>query len=164
MPKRKMIVAYACLVGVPLLGLLGILRAGQRLRAPVSVGGAWNLEADFGPLAGKPCGELLADIKPPFFTISQSGPALVVTLNSTPPTTLNGTVQGTALSVAAPEALSAGGAEGCSDPGAVYVTANVEGQGRGRTLAGVVGLRGCAVCAPVPFRAYQAGPSRAGGK
>jgi hypothetical protein len=42
MSKRKLIVAYVLLVGVPLLGLLGIVRAGQHLTPPISVGGTWR--------------------------------------------------------------------------------------------------------------------------
>lgn len=46
----KSFLTYAVLVGVPGAGLLGILNAGQSLRAPHAVGGEWRVEA--GALAG----------------------------------------------------------------------------------------------------------------
>src|SRR5262249_17892730 len=71
--KAKLIISYVCLVGMPLLALLGILRAGQSLYAPPSLGGSWYLEADLGNLANGPCRDLLGRVTQPFMTICQSG-------------------------------------------------------------------------------------------
>lgn len=164
MTKRRMLTAYACLVGVPLLGLLGILRAGQHLRAPLSVGGPWNLEADFGSLAGRPCGEFLKGVKAPFFTISQSGADLVATLNlpSAPP--LEGKLEGRSLKIGAANSPASGAFGPCAGPESIYLTATVGGQGREHTLDGVLGISGCAGCTPVPFRAVQDVPRRKGAR
>jgi len=45
----KSLLIYLALVGLPLAGLAGILRAGSRLHAPPAVGGAWRVEAPASP-------------------------------------------------------------------------------------------------------------------
>ena len=45
MAKRKLIIVYAGLVGLPLLGLIGILRGGQHLAAPAAAGGTSHLQS-----------------------------------------------------------------------------------------------------------------------
>jgi len=61
---------YLGMVGVPVLGLAGILRLGRDLRAPASVGGEWRLEQ---PFPGAPTGART-------LVISQSGPHLSLTI------------------------------------------------------------------------------------
>lgn len=45
----RSLLLYLALVGLPLAGLFGILRAGSRLEAPPAVGGAWRVEAPASP-------------------------------------------------------------------------------------------------------------------
>lgn len=59
---------YAGLVGIPILGLVAVLHAGQRLQAPPSVGGAWRVESVDGG-AGE-CGPLARGA---VLAVSQSG-------------------------------------------------------------------------------------------
>lgn len=61
---------YAVLVGVPVLGLIGILHFGQRLAAPESIGGLWRVDIDGEPVG--PLAKLLSDDNAGF-RISQSG-------------------------------------------------------------------------------------------
>jgi hypothetical protein len=49
MGKRKLVTDYIIFVGIPLLALVGILRAGKHLTAPVALHGNWSVQADFGP-------------------------------------------------------------------------------------------------------------------
>ena len=44
--NRNFVMAYIVLVGLPLLGLVGVLRNGRALSAPVSVEGRWTFQAD----------------------------------------------------------------------------------------------------------------------
>jgi hypothetical protein len=44
---RRLILEYAVLVGIPLLGVAAILRLGQNVTAPPSIGGMWRIEADW---------------------------------------------------------------------------------------------------------------------
>ena len=52
--NRKFVIAYILLVGLPLLGLFGILRMGRKLVAPVSVNESVNLEANSAKLSEIP--------------------------------------------------------------------------------------------------------------
>lgn len=155
MSKRKLIVAYICLVGTPLLGLLGILRAGQHLTPPVSVGGAWYLEADSGALASGPCRDLLASVSQPFLSIFQSGTNLVFSLNNPQKTTLPGTIQGAEVTMSREDAPVAGETGACADPQAIQLKAAVGNQDGQRVLTGTLAVQGCAACQPIQFRAVR---------
>jgi hypothetical protein len=160
MSNRKLMVAYVGLVGIPLLGLMGILHAGQRLRAPIALGGNWNVEADFSPWSGKPCGGLLGAGKQPLLAISQSGERLLLTLNNPEETVLAGSIRGTALSAGPDEASAPAGGQ-CTAGQAIDMAGEVSQDGEGRALTGVFRLNGCQECAPVSFHAVrQAAPKR----
>lgn len=163
--KRKLVLAYVFLVGLPLLGLLGILRAGQHLSPPISVGGVWNLEADFSPLASAPCRQLLASVNQPFLSIAQSGTNLVFSLNTPQRTALPGTIQGTTLTMGSERARATEGANGnCGDPQTIYLKAVINRQGEERLLTGILGINGCEECVPVSFRAVRQVSSGRGGR
>ena len=155
MSKRRLIVAYICLVGTPLLGLLGILRAGQQLTAPVSVSGAWYLEANFGALAPGPGRELLASVKQPFLTIDQSGTNLGFSLNNPAKTTLSGTIRGAELTMSPEGAPVSEGTEACSDPQAIQLNATVGNQRGQRVMTGTFAIQGCAAFQPIQFSAVR---------
>lgn len=84
----KALVHYVFLVGLPVLGVLGVLHIGQNLKAPASVGGNWSLAWDAVPDGG--CPALPASTNAASLFISQSGPHLVMELNSGAKTNLNG--------------------------------------------------------------------------
>jgi len=163
MSKRTMLVAYASLVGIPLLGLIGIVHGGRRLRAPLSVGGNWNLRADFTPWAGKTCGNLLSVTRQPAFSISQSGTILVLALNNAQATAFRGTIQGTELTAGA-EDPSAGGDAACDPEEAIHLNAVVKKTGAQATLTGTLKLNSCATCAPVAFEAVRQASAKKGGQ
>lgn len=160
MSTRAMIVTYVSLVGIPLLGLVGILHSGRHLRAPLSVGGNWNLTADVSGWAGKPCGDLLAGIRQPAFSISQSGTVLVFTLNTAQAVTLAGTLRGTSLTAGALDSSAAG--EACSPAEAIRVNAVVGKRGAQPALTGMLQLRSCPACAAVPFEAVRLASAKKG--
>jgi hypothetical protein len=151
MSTYRMAIAYLCLVGMPLVGLVGILRAGQRLVAPVSIGGAWNLEADFSALAATPCTTLLS-AKQPFLTLEQSGNSIVATVNNVEQTTLTGILHDMTLSMGAASGLANHQAANCTD--AMYLDATVNTQAVPRVITGTLGVR-CLGCGSVPFRAVR---------
>lgn len=120
--------AYILLVGVPVLGLLGIMEAGRNIAAPRYVGGEWTLQ--FDPTAR--CAGTAA-LRQPELSISQSGTAALIALNDGHATVLEATVDGTTLS-------------------AKSLSATIAGKGTQRTLEGTMSLQGCA---PVSFRAVR---------
>jgi hypothetical protein len=73
---------------LPVLGVFGVLHIGQNLKAPASVGGNWSLAWDAAPDGGCPILPDSTDSASLF--ISQSGPHLVMELNSGVKTNLNG--------------------------------------------------------------------------
>jgi hypothetical protein len=159
MSRKKLIVAYLLLVGAPLLGLLGILRSGRHLSAPVSVGGTWNLEEDLTPLAGSGCKEAFANISQPFFAISQSGSRLTLTLNNPEQTTLPGTILQNTLTVGTDPAKSADeGSHRCRHPQDIHLQAEINLQGQQRELTGTLSVAGCPDCPALPFRAVRQNP------
>jgi hypothetical protein len=159
MSRKKLIVAYLFLVGAPLLGLLGILRTGQRLAAPASVGGSWNLNADLTLLTDAACRQLLSTVNTPFFTIAQSGPRLAFTLNNPQQTILPGTIRQNAVSMGVETfGGAADPAPNCARPQAIRLQGVLSQQGQQRALAGTLTIAGCSGCAPVPFRAVRLTP------
>ena len=124
------------LVGVPVLGLLGILEAGRGIAAPLSIGGEWTLE--FDPAAR--CASGPAGLRQPALSISQSGTEALITLNDGHATTLEATVHGDNLS-------------------AKSLTATISGKPGARTLEGTMNFDGCA---PVAFRAVRQASKKRG--
>jgi hypothetical protein len=61
---------YLILVGLPILGILGLLRAGQNLSAPISVAGTWETQLSF---PASPSDDLTIQPGPIVLHISQSG-------------------------------------------------------------------------------------------
>jgi len=84
------------MVGVPVLGLLGILEAGRGLAAPVSIGGEWAIRFDRAPNCRVPA----------VLNISQSGREATVTLGDG--RLLRATLDGATLSAASLRAAISG--------------------------------------------------------
>ncbi|MGD0364075.1 MAG: hypothetical protein ABSC93_24630 [Bryobacteraceae bacterium] len=117
------------LVGLPVLGLLGILDAGRSLRAPLSITGEWTVELD----AGARCAAGPASPRQPALSISQSGSQATIALYDGHAAMFEATVEGTALT-------------------AGPLSATIAGQPGARTLEGTLNLEGCG---PVAFRAVR---------
>jgi hypothetical protein len=127
------------MVGLPVLGLLGILEAGRTIRAPLSIGGEWTLEVDpASHCAGT------AGLRQPALNISQSGTQALITLNDGHATTREATVHGAALTTHSP---------------AVIIAATISGKAGARTLEGTMQFDGCT---PVAFRAVRLAPKKGG--
>lgn len=84
----KPVATYIFLVGLPVLGVLLVLRLGQNLTPPMSVGGVWQIEV----AAQAECAAGWQGLEELTLTISQSGPNLVLTLDTNPRTTLAGVI------------------------------------------------------------------------
>ena len=164
MVKRKHVTDYILLVGVPLLALVGILRAGKHLTAPVALRGNWSVQADFGPWQGVPCGALLINSQPLLVRIDQSGSNLTLTLNDPAKTALPATIDGFSLSTT----FSAGRGgtapaprpdAGCLGSQSLRIQAAVKQHEKQRSLAGTFNLDGCASCPPIAFSATRQMPT-----
>jgi|SRR5579863_6581136 len=152
--NRNFVIAYVLLVGLPLLGLAGVLKAGYALTAPISVDGLWTLETDTAEL----CGHTLQHS---VLTVSQSGKNLVVYFNHDP----NGTDRGTATlagaSLQAMLPLPALGPNYCGRDASLEMKGVVDSKGEPKTMLGTISVKGCATCTAVSYRAVQQGrPNR----
>jgi hypothetical protein len=84
--------SYLIFVGIPVLGILGLLQIGKTATAPASVGGVWNLTIvrDAWDCESAP-------IKTQVMQISQSGRFIVITLGNQS-STLTGEIKELAIS------------------------------------------------------------------
>ena len=90
------LVAYLLFVGLPLTGLLGVLRLGQRIRAPQAVHGEYAVtRLD----SADPCQTFLLS-GDSSLTLAQSGRQVTGTLGRDGSVTLRGTVSGSELTLA----------------------------------------------------------------
>ncbi len=146
-------------MGLPLLGLVAVLKGGRGLVAPYSVDGAWTIEAPAAHSSASACGNLLSSIASSPLCISQSGKTLVVTLSGGTKTA-TGTLEGRTL-----KAQFAGAdhprATDCGDA-SLTLAAALDPQVAPRTLTGTLAVAGCASCAPVEFRAVRQSKSPGG--
>jgi hypothetical protein len=138
--KNNLVAAYLLLVGVPVLGLLGILEAGRTIPAPPSISGDWNIEFD----AKASCLSGPSALRQPALSISQSGTQALITLNDGHATLLEAAIDGAALTA---KSASSG------------ISASIAGKPGERTLEGKMNFAGCA---PVAFRAIRQTPKKRG--
>jgi hypothetical protein len=145
----KTAMIYVLLVGAPLLGLLGILRAGERIVPPRHVGGEWVLEPGFAAAVRAACPGLVFPAAGPSLDVSQSGTRAVLTLNDTAATTLDARLDGDSLAAATRRGSAACGGRG------LRLAATLHADPQGPQLSGAAAVPGCAACGPVPFRATR---------
>ncbi len=153
--NRNFVIAYILLVGLPLLGLVGILKSGRRLAAPFSVDGDWKIESSHPAVSS--CGNFLSSVSNAPLSISQSGKSLVVTLRGGTKTT-TGTLDGKTVRAQFAGTVRSGtdksGAAECGD-GSLTLAATLDPLAEPRTLSGTLSIEGCGSCAPLEFRAVK---------
>lgn len=148
----KTALVYLALVGAPLLGLLGILRAGERIVPPHHVGGEWRVDAPFATALRGPCPELAFGTGGARLDVSQSGPRARLALGDAAGTTLDARLDGVTLVAATAE-----GSPACRGRGLRLEATLLRPDGEPQ-LAGAATVPGCSRCASVPFRAVRAAP------
>ncbi len=84
---------YVCLVLLPVAALIGVLRAGEFIKAPMTIEGDWNLHLDNPPS----CGPKFAPATRPAMKISQSGIFVQITLNTLSGNSLDGEAEAGSL-------------------------------------------------------------------
>ena len=144
--NRNFAIAYILLVALPVLGLVGVLKRGRSLSAPISVDGAWKLQADSSRLAVTPCGKFLASITNTAIIISQSGRNFTLSVANSSIPTGAGVIEGNTIKIA----FSLTDAEmGCKNGHALSLTATVDTKADPRSLVGMLSVNGCSSCTPV---------------
>jgi hypothetical protein len=152
--NTRFIVAYILLVGLPLFGLAGVLKAGRGLSAPLAVDGVWKLDAVTAQQETQVCIQPAA--MDSLLTISQSGRQLVLTLNKQAAVTGAGMIEGADLS--ATFQLPKSSPEGCGD--SLVLNARINSKAVPKLMSGTISVKECASCTTERFHAGM--QSRAG--
>jgi hypothetical protein len=143
MLKKKLTFGYILFVGIPLLILLGTLRAGAGLTALPAVSGDWSMD----PVSIQ-CSGPIADGGRPALSIYQNGTDLRIAFNDARKTTLAGKLEsGRVIAVSNTTACGS----------ALHLDAILGGKPGHRLLQGRLSLDGCDGCAAVPFFATKLG-------
>jgi len=155
--NRRFIIAYILLVGLPLAGLAGVLRAGRHLTAPISIDGTWKVEVSANRPAAQPCDQAISSLLSSSLSVSQSGKTVELTLNGSSKTVVPGHLEGSDLKA------SLGERSGCPADQAVTLMASVDPKSEPRSMAGSLSVAGCASCAQLEFRAVRQPKTQSGG-
>jgi hypothetical protein len=153
----RFIVAYILLVGLPLAGLAGVLRAGRHLKAPIAIDGTWKIETTAKVAATQPCDQAIASLLTSSLVVSQSGQTLELTLNGVSRTTVAGELDGSNLKA------SIGSRTGCPADQPVTLVASVDPKTEPKSLTGSFSVANCASCSPLEFRAARQPRAPSGG-
>jgi hypothetical protein len=157
--NRMVVLFYILLVGLPILALVGVLRKGRTVAAPISVDGTWKLQTNSGSL---PCGKSSTGNSDQTLAISQSGESFTLNLAGAQKAPIFGVLTGTTLKASGPS--SAWPAEnGCAAGHEFSLIATVDPKANPRALVGTISLNDCASCTPVEFRALRQSPTEKGG-
>ena len=89
----KIILLYVTLVGVLLVVLLGILRIGEKLNAPINVSGKWEINDDFVKIISESCTPLTFHKEKPRLIVEQSGIYLKAKFNDENKTEMSGKLE-----------------------------------------------------------------------
>ena len=155
--NRRFIVAYILLVGLPLVALGGVLRAGRHLAAPISIDGTWKIETSANRASTQLCDQAIASLLNSSLVVSQSGKTLELTLYGTSKTTVAGELDGKDLRA------SIGARTGCAADQRVALIASVDPNAEPRLLIGSLSVANCASCSVLEFRAVRQPKMQSGG-
>lgn len=146
--KNNLTSGYLLFVGIPLLILIGVLRAGADLSAPPAVSGDWTIE----PAPNK-CAGPFADAGQTALSIYQTGSDVLIAFNDPRKTTLAGKVEGGRVAAVS-------NTTNCGS--ALRLEAALAGEPGHRSLQGRLLFDECHACTPVSFHANQIGKVRTG--
>jgi len=153
--SRNFVVAYIFLVGLPLIGLAGVLRSGRHLAAPISVDGNWKVEASNSTKTAS-CAAVATFLSSPV-SISQSGRNLVVTFGNGK-SVVPGALEDNSIKTSIPVDGEPG-----TQCGQAILTAIVDAKSAPRVMTGQLAFLGCPSCAPFAFHAVRQPKTGTGG-
>ena len=153
--NRTFIIAYILLVALPIVGLVGVLKSGRTLTAPVSVDGVWQLQADPTRLASLPCGKTLGLNPETALAISQSGRNFTLSLANGPKSIASGVLDGTTLKASLMPVVPWSEETGCGANRELTLVATVDPKTDPRSLSGMLSVNNCPSCGSVQFRAVR---------
>ncbi len=149
--KKRLVFSYVLLVGIPVLGVMGVLGAGRHLTPPISVAGNWDFRIDPTASQAESCLADLGFTHSNVFSISQSGRYLTLKINNQPGATLIGDLRGKLVAANLSLLLAAH----CNGALGMSLTAEVEPEGVPRVMAGTLKFEGCPACGTGHFQAAR---------
>jgi hypothetical protein len=158
--NRNFVLFYILLVGLPILGLFGVLRKGRSLTPPISVDGSWKVQTD--GVATLPCGNASqpSNIN---LAISQSGETFTMNLGGVQKSPIFGALDGTTLKATGPSSAWPGD-NSCAGGHDFSLIAKVDPKASPRALAGTISINDCPSCSPVSFHAVRQVPAEKGAR
>jgi hypothetical protein len=151
--NRNFVLAYILLVGLPIVGLVGVLRTGRTLKAPISVDGSWQLQADPVQLATLPCGKALME-EDAALVISQSGNNFTLGISNGAKSSGSGLIEGRNVTASITPSADWSGQAACVG-NELSLIATVDPTADPRLLIGKLSAKNCSSCEPVEFRATR---------
>ena len=151
------VVAYLLVVGGPLLGLLGVLRIGQHLPAPMAVHGAYTFGIRDSSAAGsQPCLLYLLSGSDSTLHITQSGAQLAATLGPEGNVGLRGALAGDRVMLTGTiDAAMTPDSVPCAPGDSVRLAGVVSSDPSLKRLHGTVSAGTCASCGGIEVSARR---------
>ncbi|HEY7616305.1 MAG TPA: hypothetical protein VH744_05845 [Terriglobales bacterium] len=141
MVAKRLVAGYFTLVGLPLLVVLLVLKLGEGITAPLTIDGAWVMEAQAEPVASGDCSGFFQQFAGRTLTVTQSGRFLSASWEHRPDATLRGELAGDRFT------LSSGGeVQGNCEQAPLRIDGHLlETQGK-HALDARLSLPSCAAC------------------
>jgi len=153
--NKNFAAAYLILVIIPILGLAGVLRSGNKLIAPSAIGGHWKMQANAPSMAPLPCAGSMATMRDVDFTISQSGRYFALRFANSVIPSASGLIEGTTIKVSIPLPPKGLKELGCSGGHAFSLVATLDFKATPNSMAGLLSVNDCAACPSAEFRAIR---------
>jgi hypothetical protein len=147
--KNRLTLGYLVLVGVPLVLLVGTLRAGRVLTAPSAISGNWSIE----PVDPQRPGQRI----PPAMSIYQTGTDLLIAFHDSQKIRLAAKLENGRIAGAVKHAQIATGEQEAT---ITRMDAAVAGRFGYRSIEGQFTFGRCQSCAPLRFRATKSTTAR----
>lgn len=151
----KLLIHYLLLVGLPVLGVLGVLRVGQSLRPPVSVSGPWTVEVSRQVMGYSSCEDQLRQSEPLVLSISQSGPHLTLSFNNKKKINLEGEIESTRVNARSLHAATNPGSDKGNSSDAISLYATIDRQAGPERLLGALSFSKCPAAPEINFVATR---------
>ena len=153
--NKNFAAAYLILVIIPIVGLAGVLRSGNKLMAPSAIGGHWKMQANAPSLAPLPCAGSMATMRDVDFTISQSGRYFALKFANSVMPSASGFIEGTTIKVSIPLPPKGVKELGCSGGHVFSLVATLDSKANPNSMAGFLSVNDCAACPSAEFRAIR---------
>jgi hypothetical protein len=153
--QKNFVVSYLFLVILPVMALLGILKYGRRLTAPMAVGGVWKLESNLASTGNAGCSGLFGSLQDASLVILQSGKNLTLTLPGGLRRQATGLIQGGTLTASFLPMDFGSSGESCGFGGPVSLVATVDPSVTPRSFSGTLSISGCDSCAAAAVHAVR---------